>query len=73
MVTPDAALNVMVGQRLSALRGTKTQQEVADLIGCTQRAVGLWEKGERGIRASYIVRYACVFGVSTDSILLGDA
>lgn len=36
-----------IGERLRALRGSRTQKEVGDAIGVTAMAVSLYERGER--------------------------
>ena len=36
-----------VGERLKALRGNRTLDEVGNALGVTAMAVSLWERGER--------------------------
>lgn len=36
-----------VGERLRALRGSRSLEEVANALGVTPMAVSLWERGER--------------------------
>ena len=36
-----------VGERLIKLRGNRTQQEVADMVGISVSAMGMYERGER--------------------------
>jgi len=38
---------VTVGQRLKALRGSRTLEEVAKALDVSSMAVSLWERGER--------------------------
>lgn len=37
----------VIGERLRALRGTRTQKEVSDAIGVTNMAISQYERGER--------------------------
>lgn len=37
---------LIVGANLRAARGTRTQKEIADLIGVTNRDVSRWENGQ---------------------------
>ena len=56
----------MIGEKLKALRGEKTQQEVADAIGVTAMAISQYERGERVPNDEMKVRIADYFhkGVS---------
>lgn len=36
-----------IGDRLRRLRGSRSQQEVADALGVTSMAISLYENGER--------------------------
>ena len=52
------------GAKLKELRGTKTQQEVADGIGITKSALAMYERDERVPRDEVKIRIANFFGVS---------
>lgn len=53
-----------IGAKLKELRGTKTQQEVADDIGITKSALAMYERDERVPRDEVKVRIAEYYGVS---------
>ncbi len=46
-----------------------SQATLAKQIGVTQKAIDFWEKGINEPKATYIVRLAEFFGVSTDYLL----
>lgn len=46
-----------------------SQLELAKRVGVTQKAIDFWEKGTNEPKASYIIRLAQVFCVSTDYLL----
>ena len=46
-----------------------SQQKLAKLIGVTQKAIDFWEKGINEPKASYIIKLAKYFQVSTDYLL----
>lgn len=52
------------GAKLKALRGGKTQQEIADSIGITKSSLAMYERDERVPRDEVKVRIAAFFGVS---------
>ncbi len=52
------------GAKLKALRGDKTQQEVAEGIGITKSALAMYERDERIPRDEVKIRIAEYFGVS---------
>ena len=53
-----------IGAKLKELRGTKTQQEVADGIGITKSSLAMYERDERIPRDEVKIRIAKYFGVS---------
>lgn len=57
--------------RLKELRIEKnlSQQKLAQEIGVTQKAIDFWEKGINEPKASYIIKLAKFFNVSSDYIL----
>lgn len=58
----------VVGKRLRALRGSRSQKEVADALGVTVMAVSLYEAGERMPRDEIKVKLANYFKKSVTSI-----
>jgi transcriptional regulator with XRE-family HTH domain len=46
-----------------------SQQKLAEQIGVTQKAIDFWEKGINEPKASYIIKLAKFFGVTSDYIL----
>ena len=46
-----------------------SQQKLAEQIGVTQKAIDFWEKGINEPKASYIIKLAKFFCVSTDYLL----
>ena len=52
------------GAKLKKLRGTKSQQEVANDIGITKSALAMYERDERIPRDEVKVRIANYYGVS---------
>ncbi len=46
-----------------------SQQSLAKEIGVTQKAIDLWEKDINEPKASYIIKLAKFFKVSTDYLL----
>lgn len=57
--------------RLKELRIEKnlSQASLAECIGVTQKAIDFWEKGINEPKASYIIKLAKFFGVSSDYLL----
>lgn len=61
--------------RLRELReaaGFKSQQAFADAFGVAQSTVGNWEAGKREPNFDTAIRLARFFGVTVDSLLLGE-
>ncbi len=46
-----------------------SQQKLAKELGVTQKAIDFWEKGINEPKASYIIKIAIFFKVSTDYLL----
>lgn len=46
-----------------------TQSYLASQIGVTQKAIDFWEKGINEPKASYIIKLAKIFNVTTDYLL----
>ena len=61
----------MLGNRLKGLRNKKgmTQKELADMLGVTDGAVGMWERGRREPGGDKLLQLARIFGVSVDYLL----
>ena len=58
-----------IGNELKKLRGNKTQEEIADAIGVSSAAIGMYERGERIPRDEIKVKLANYFNASVESIL----
>lgn len=61
----------MIGNIIKELRTSKnmSQQELAKNIGVSQKAIDFWEREINEPKASYIVKLADFFEVSTDFLL----
>ena len=61
------------GNYLYTLRKNKgmTQQEIADKLGVTNKAVSKWETGEAFPETAQLVPLADMFGVTVDDLLRG--
>ena len=57
-----------IGERLVALRGTKSQAEVAEACGISVSAVGMYERDERVPRDEIKKKLANYFKVSVGSL-----
>lgn len=57
-----------IGERLRALRDTKTQKEVGDAIGVTAMAISQYERGERVPSDSVKVALARYFNSTVEAI-----
>ncbi len=62
---------MLCAERIKELRLEKgiSQAALAKAIGVSQKAVDFWEKGENEPKASYILKLAYFFDVSTDYLL----
>ena len=65
----------MLGSRITVLRRNFgwSQAELADRLGISASAVGMYEQGRREPSADILVRLASLFGVTTDFLLTGQA
>ena len=63
------------GNNLYTLRKNKgmTQQDIADKLGVTNKAVSKWETGEAFPETAQLVPLADMFGVTVDDLLRGRA
>lgn len=59
---------VIIGKRLTALRGKKTQEEVAKAVGISTSAISMYENGERIPRDTVKLRLAKYYKRSVQSI-----
>ena len=59
---------VIIGKRLAALRGKKTQEEVAKAVGISTSAMSMYENGERIPRDTVKLRLAKYYERSVQSI-----
>ena len=57
-----------VGKKLVALRGKKSQQEVAEAAGITQAALSMCERGERIPRDAVKIKLANYYGRTVGDI-----
>ena len=57
-----------IGKRLIELRGSRTQNEVAQAIGISVAAVGMYERGERIPRDEIKVKLAVFYGKTVSEI-----
>ena len=64
----------MIGARIAALRRQAglSQAELAQRIGVSPSAVGMYEQGRRETSAAGFVALARIFGVTTDYLLTGS-
>lgn len=49
-----------------------TQEKLAEIMGTSQAAVGMWEAGTRMPRADKLLKLADVLGCSVDDLLSGE-
>lgn len=65
---------MVIGENIKELRKDKkiSQQALAEKIGVSQKAIDYWERGVNEPKATYIVKLADFFGVSTDFLLGRD-
>lgn len=62
----------MIGKKLKALRRKHnriTQSQLAEVLGVTQQAVGLWERDQNMPEAAMLIKIAKYFNVSLDELL----
>ena len=61
--------DTVFAERVKALRGDRTQQEVADLIGTTKNRWSIWELGRCEPKLSDVVLLCETFSVSANWLL----
>lgn len=57
-----------IGMKLKALRGQRTQQEVADKVGITKSALAMYERDKRVPRDEVKVKLAAFYGETVQAI-----
>ena len=60
--------NKKVGERLVKLRGNRTQQEVADTVGISVSAMGMYERGERIPRDEIKIKLAKEYNTTVQDL-----
>lgn len=61
-----------IGQKLIQLRGERTQEEVANAIGISLSAIGMYERGERMPRDEIKIAIAKYFDTTVQAIFFED-
>ena len=59
-----------IGAKIRTMRGTESQQSLADKLDISKSALAMYERGERIPRDEVKVRIAQYFGTSVESIFL---
>lgn len=62
----------MYYNRLSQLRGDRTQAEMAALFGMTQQNYGNYENGKQPLKSNHIEQICTMFGCSAEWLLCFD-
>lgn len=57
-----------IGERLTKLRGTRNQAEVAAACGISPSAVAMYERGDRVPRDEIKIKLAQFYGVTVEEI-----
>jgi len=62
---------MILSERIKELRqeSNLSQSALAKIIGVSQKAIDYWERGVNEPKASYIIKMADFFDVSTDYLL----
>lgn len=61
-----------LGEKLKALRGSKSVAEVAREVGISQSALSMYENGQRIPRDSIKIRLARYYKTSIESLFFAD-
>lgn len=61
-----------VGERLKALRGKRTQAEIADIIGVTPVAISQYENGDRMPSDDVKIKLSALYRRSVSTIFFAD-
>lgn len=62
----------IIGERLVALRGSRTQNEVSEALGISISALGMYERGERIPRDEIKIKIASYYRKSVQSIFFAN-
>ena len=64
-------MNIKIGERLKELRKSKgwTQVQVAAKMGLTDSVISFYERQERAPSPEVLIKFAELYGVSTDYLL----
>jgi transcriptional regulator with XRE-family HTH domain len=65
-------MEMSIGKKLKALRGDKTQREVAEDLQITKSALAMYERDERIPRDEIKVRIAEYYGESVQSLFYAN-
>jgi transcriptional regulator with XRE-family HTH domain len=63
---------ILIGERLIALRGSKSREEVAKCVGTSVSAIQMYENGRRIPRDEIKVRLARFYGTSVEDIFFAE-
>ena len=58
----------LIGKRLLSLRGDKSQEQVANDLGLSTSAIGMYERGERVPKDEIKLQIADYYGLSVQEI-----
>ena len=61
-----------IGRRLTKLRGSRTQLEIARNVGVSVSTIGMYERGERIPRDEIKVKLAKYYGQTVDDIFFNQ-
>ena len=64
--------NAEIGKRLIALRGNRTQEEVAKSLQISVAAIGMYERGERIPRDEIKINLAKYYDTTVQAIFYAD-
>lgn len=58
----------MVRERMKEIRGNRSQQEIASLLGISQQSYASIENGKRGIKPKFFKKFEIVFNEKIDKL-----
>ncbi|MDD6937420.1 MAG: helix-turn-helix transcriptional regulator [Clostridiales bacterium] len=61
-----------MGKRLTQLRGDRTQSEIANAVGVSVSAIGMYESGKRVPRDGVKIALSNYFGVNIQTLFFDD-
>ena len=61
-----------IGMKLASLRGDKTQEEVAQAVGVSVSAIGMYESGKRIPRDGVKIALANYYGMNIQSLFFEE-